>query len=831
MNVSNKIEKVDNKGEYIDIVTDGGKFRIMFLKSDIVRIRCTFDKEFSKEASYALVMTAWEDKMDSVMSEERKRIKPYIAKFEEFNEYVCLKTDLLKININKEPFAIEIFNNEGKLLHSDLKEKSYLKDENGRLSHYSCINDNDSFYGFGEKTGYINKSKRRMRMNNVDTLGYDSQRSDPLYKHIPFYIKLNKINKIACGLFYNNSYSSIFDMGCERSGYWDKYSYFSTEGGELDLFFMYGPDIKDVVSSYTDLTGKTALPPLYSLGYFGSTMFYTELQNDCDKAILNFIDKTKKEDIPCDGFFLSSGYTTGDDGKRHVFNWNNNRFSCPEKFVNKMKERGADISPNIKPGMLITNPLYEEFKSAKAYIMDENGKEPHKDRFWGGKASFVDFTNPKARELWKRHLKQSFIDKGIVCIWNDNNEYEINNSKALCEFEGEKITINAIRPLMPNLMAMAAKQALKESCPNVRPYITNRAGFAGIQRYAQTWAGDNSTSWHSLKFNIPVILGMGLSGVANQGCDIGGFYGPAPEPELYVRWVQHGIFQPRFSIHSCNTDNTVTEPWMYPSYTKYIRDAIKLRYNLAPYLYSLLFEASTKGSPIMRPLFYEFQNDTNTYDESFDFMYGKSMLVASIYDKGITSRKIYLPKGCMWYDWYTKKMYEGGQTIEIETSIDKIPLFFRSGSIIPLAEDIMNLHLQNIDSLNILVEPWQDCEFTLYEDDGTSNKYLKGEYLKTCIKVKSDEHGDVEIDFNKEGSYVTKVENLNLSVICRELAPVNIAVDNKNIIFYLDRGNFESSQEGWYFDNEQKTVKIKYNNHLGNYKVSISYAVKDLISI
>ena len=143
----------------------------------------------------------------------------------------------------------------------------------------------------------------------------------------------------------------------------------------------------------------------------------------------------------------------------------------------------------------------------------------------------------------------------------------------------------------------------------------------------------------------------------------------------------------------------------------------------------------------------------------------------------------------------------------------------------------MNLHLQNIDSLNILVKPWQDCEFTLYEDDGTSNKYLKGEYLKTCIKVKSDEHGDVEIDFNKEGSYVTKVENLNLSVICRELAPVNIVVDNKNIIFYLDRGNFESSQEGWYFDNEQKTVKIKYNNHLGNYKVSISYAVKDLISI
>ena len=826
---SNKIEKIDNKGEYFDIVTDGGKFRIIFMKNDIVRIRCCFDKEFSKEASYALVMTAWEDKMDSILDEERKRIKPYVPEFQDFKEYICLKSNLLEVKINKEPFAIQIFDKAGNLLHSDLKEKSYIKDEHGRLSHYSCIKDSESFYGFGEKAGYIDKSKRRMRMNNMDTLGYNSEITDPLYKHIPFYIKLDKTNKIACGLFYNNSYESVFDMGCERSGYWDKYSYFSTVGGELDLFFMYGPEIKDVVRSYTDLTGKTALPPLYSLGYFGSTMFYTELEEDCDKAILGFVDKTKEEDIPCDGFFLSSGYTTGEDGKRNVFNWNKNRFSCPEKFIDNMKEKGTDISPNVKPGMLINNPLYDEFKAAKAYIMDENGEEPHLDRFWGGKASFVDFTSPSGREVWKKHLKKSLIDKGITCIWNDNNEYEISDPKALCEFEGEKITIDAIRPLMPNLMALAAKQAIKESYPNARPYITNRAGFAGIQRYAQTWAGDNNTSWHSLKFNIPVILGMGLSGVANQGCDIGGFYGSAPEPELYVRWVQHGIFQPRFSIHSCNTDNTVTEPWMYPSYTKYVREAIKFRYRLAPYLYSLLYEASTDGSPIMRPLFYEFQSDTNTYDESFDFMFGKSMLVASIYEKGETTRKVYLPEGCMWYDWYTKKMYKGGETIEVKTSIDKIPLFFRSGAIIPLAEDIMNLHSQNIKKLDILIEPWQDCEFTLYEDDGTSNNYLKGKYLKTCIKVESDKN--VEINFSKEGSYDTKVKNLNLNVICREIAPVSISLAGKGLKFYLDQKNWETSDAGWCYDNEEKTAKIKYSNPQGDYTVNISFDVKDLISI
>jgi alpha-glucosidase len=829
MKVSNKIEKIDNRGEHIDITTDGGKFRIIFLKSDILRIRCTFQDEFSEESSYALVMTAWEDKMDSILGEERKRIKPYIAEFEEFEKYIGLNTDKLKVKINKEPFGIDIYDNEGNLLHSDLKEKSYVKDEQGRVYHYSCMNDDNSFYGFGEKAGYINKVKTRMRMNNVDTLGYDSEKTDPLYKHIPFYIKLDRTNNIACGLFYSNSYESVFDMGCERSGYWNKYSYFSADGGDIDLFFIKGPEIKTVVKNYTDLTGKTALPPLYTLGYFGSTMFYTELEKDSDEAVLGFIDKTKEEGIPCDGFFLSSGYTTGSDGKRYVFNWNNERFSNPEKFISNMKEKGGDVSPNVKPGMLVTNPLYNEFKEANAYIRDHEDKEPHKDRYWGGKASFVDFTNPKGRELWKKHLKESLVSKGISCIWNDNCEYEINDPKAICDLEGDKISVKAVRPILPNLMAMVAQEAVKETFPDVRPYITNRAGFAGIQRYAQTWAGDNSTSWHSLKFNIPVILGMGLSGVANQGCDIGGFYGPAPEPELFVRWVQNGIFQPRFSIHSCNTDNTVTEPWMYPSYTRCIKDAIKFRYSMAPYLYSLLHEAATEGSPIMRPMFYEFQRDLNTYEESFDFMYGKSMLVASIYEKGSTSRSVYLPEGCIWYDWYTKEMYKGGQTIEVKTSLDKIPLFFRSGSIIPMAEEIMNLHSEKIETLNILIEPWESSEFTLYEDDGISNNYLKGEYLKTHIKVNNAKN--IKINFNKEGSYDTKVKNLCLNIICRELAPINVSLGDKTIKFHLDKKQWESSEEGWYYDNEEKTAKIKYENPVGDYTVSVNFDVKDLISI
>ncbi|AQR97326.1 MULTISPECIES: TIM-barrel domain-containing protein [Clostridium] len=829
MMISNKIIRLDNFEDYLEIATNAAKYRIILLNDDIVRIRCTFDEEFKDEASYALVMTAWEDKMDELLKNERTRVKAISTKYEDLGNYIVLATKNINVNIYKEPFGIEITDKQGNVLHSDLKEKAYVKDTLGRLYHYSCLEDEDYFYGFGEKAGYLNKKRRRMRMHNVDTIGYDSECTDPLYKHIPFYIKLNSKNNLASGIFYNNSYDSTFDMGCERSGYWNKYSYFCADGGELDTFFINGPQIKDVVKNYTDLTGKTAMPTKYSLGYMGSTMYYTELEEDSDKAILQFIDRCKEEGIPCDGFFMSSGYTTGEDGKRYVFNWNHDRFKNPGEFVSKLKEKGAALAPNIKPGMLISHPLYKEFDEAGAYIKDEKEENSQTDRYWGGQASFVDFTNPKGRELWKKHLKESLVSLGITSIWNDNNEYEINNTEAVCHFEGMKKEVSGLRPIMPNLMALMAKETVEEVYPNTRPYITNRAGFAGIQRYAQTWAGDNNTSWKSLKFNIPVILGLGLSGVANQGCDIGGFFGPVPEPELFVRWVQNGIFQPRFSIHSCNNDNTVTEPWMCPSYTKYIRNAIQLRYKLVPYYYSLLFEAATEGAPVMRPLIYEFPQDKKLLEESFDFMIGNSILVANVLEKGAKTRKVYLPEGATWFDWYTKQAYQGGQTIEVEVTLGSIPMFFRSGAIVPICEELMNIHKDSMDKLNILIEPSQESSFVLYEDDGTTNNYKNGEYLKTTISINNE--AGIKVVFDKEGNYKTTVSEMLVNAFCKDIAPMQVRLENKKLKMFLDKKEWEASEEGWYYDMEQKTAKIKYKNIEENYVLYIDSDVKDLISI
>ncbi|MBD0382322.1 glycoside hydrolase family 31 protein [Paenibacillus sedimenti] len=828
MKVSKTLVQVVEGDSYIDLITDAARYRLILMNDDVIRIRCTFDEQFAEEASYVLATTAWPDRMDAVVP-ERKRITPLSASYVDRGSDLLMSTNRLNVVIHKHPFAIEIQDLQGNVLHADVKERSYVKDNQGRLYHYSCMSDDDYFYGFGEKSGNLNKKKRRMRMHNVDTIGYDAELTDPLYKHIPFYIKMNGKSQAATGMFYHNAYDSVFDMGCERSGYWTPYSYFCADGGELDYFFIYGPDLKNVVSRYTDLTGKTILPTRYSIGYMGSTMFYTELEHHSDQAILGFMDKCREEDIPCDGFFMSSGYTTGQDGKRYVFNWNYDRFPNPKQFIDDLMEKGAALAPNIKPGMLLTHPLYKEFAEKGAYIKDESGQKPETDRYWGGAASFVDFTNPEGRELWKKHLKSSFISLGVTSIWNDNNEYEIKNTDALCDFDGGHKEISALRPIMPNLMAQMAKEAISEVDPNTRPYIVNRAGFAGIQRFAQTWAGDNNTSWKSLKYNIPIILGLGLSGVANQGCDIGGFFGPAPEPELFVRWVQNGIFQPRFSIHSCNTDNTVTEPWMYPSYTSYIRDAIQLRYTLVPYFYSLLHEASVVGSPVMRPLVYEFQTDDKVWEESFDFMLGRSILVANVLEEAAKTRSVYLPQGSDWVDWHSRKRYSGGQTVGLEVSLSSIPMFIRSGAIIPLTPQLKNIHKGHIEELHLLVEASEDASFTLYEDDGVSNDYQNGNFLTTTIHLQTGK--ETKLLFEREGSYQSPVKRLVVDVICKEIAPVHIQLAGNKLPMFLSQKDWENSETGWYYETESKTARMKYAAPQTDYEVIVQFVVKDLISI
>lgn len=383
---------------------------------------------------------------------------------------------------------------------------------------------------------------------------------------------------------------------------------------------------------------------------------------------------------------------------------------------------------------------------------------------------------------------------------------------------------------MSNIMCHITDEAVHETFDNTRPYIVCRSGHCGIQRYAQTWAGDNLTCWDSLKYNIATILGMSMSGVANQGCDIGGFYGPAPEAELFVRWIQNGIFQPRFSIHSTNIDNTVTEPWMYSDCKEYIREAISFRYQMIPYLYSLMERAHETGLPIMEPMCSAFQNDENCYDEGVDFMFGDSLLVANVVEKGAKTRKIYLPKGETFYDFYTREAYAGGQTIEIPVDLGSIPLYVRSGAMIPMALNKMdNLMKQQATGISLLCAADKDGGFTLYEDDGATMDYEKGVYLKTRISMQAGER--TVLTFANEGSYETKVEDMYIDMIHREKAPYWVKVDGREIPHFLHRRKFEEAECGWYYSQRLKSVQIKYKNPKKDYETVVSFEQFDLIGM
>ncbi len=833
MKICTKALSVTQQENYFSIFTDGTELRLWFLTDSIVRIRAGFDGDFAEE-SYSLVLTAWEDRMDSFLKNYRRRIKPAEASLTEDESCAVIQGRLLKIVVEKEPLRICVYDAEGTCLHADIPDLAYQEDSNHRRIHTSEISPDDCFYGFGEKSGEFNKAQKFMNMSPKDAMGYNPKETDSLYKHIPFYIKLNRSTKKAVGYFYHNTYECDFDMGREKSNYWKMHSRYRADGGDIDLFLIAGPTVREVVERYTDLTGKSALLPRCALGYLGSSMYYPELEADCDDAIVEFIDTTKEEQIPVDGFQLSSGYCTVETNvgvKRCVFTWNRKRFKDPKDFFKQMKDRGITVTPNVKPGILLLHPMLDEMKEKDMFVKASESEEPGVGTWWGGKGVFVDYTKASTREHWKKLLKENVLDYGTFSVWNDNCEYDsLVDKDCRCDFEGKGGTIGQLKSVMSNIMCHITEEAIHETFENTRPYIVCRSGHCGIQRYAQTWAGDNLTCWDSLKYNIATILGMGLSGVASQGCDIGGFFGPAPEGELFIRWIQNGIFQPRFSIHSTNTDNTVTEPWMYSDLKDDIRSAIEFRYQLSPYLYSLTERAHETGLPIMEAMCSAFQNDPKCYDEGVDFMFGDSLLVANVVEKGAKTRSIYLPEGNTFYDFYTREAYVGGQTIEIPVTLSSIPLYIRSGALIPMATNkINNLTTQQATGITLLCAADRDSSFQLYEDDGVSMDYENGCYLKTVITMTTGER--TYLDFKQEGSYETAVETMEIDMIHREKSPYWVTVDGKMLPHLLHRRKFEETECGWYYSQRLKSVQIKYPNPKKDYQVLVSFEQFDLIGM
>ena len=810
--------------------TNCADIKVCFVTDEIVRVRVAFDRELAEE-SYILSTTAWEDRLDGLFAAERTRVQPVTPDVTVTDAAITFETAAVRLVAERDPLCFKLYDKEGTLLHSDLAGTPYILDSNRRVTHYSAMAEEDCFYGFGEKTGLLNKNKRFLRERATDAMGYDAEKMDTLYKHIPFYIQLSRATQKAVGVFYNNFYESVFNMGCEKSNYWSRYSYWQADGGDIDLFLIAGGSIRRVVDNYTLLTGRPALLPKRALGYQGSSMYYPELEKDSDDAVLNFIDTIKEEGFPIDGFHLSSGYTSYNN-KRCVFTWNTDRFKDPRAYFAAMNEKGAQNVPNVKPGILLCHPRFDEFNARNVFVRDAEQDTYAVGKWWGGDGAFWDYTSPDGRQAWKDFLTEALIDVGTDSIWDDNCEYDsLQDKDARCCFDGKGGTIAQLKPIMSTLMCKMSAEAVVDHNPKARPYIVCRSGSAGIQKYAQTWCGDNYTSWKTLRYNIPIITGMGLSGQPNEGADIGGFYGPAPEEELFVRWVQNGIFQARFSIHSASNDNTVTEPWMYRGSAGLIRDAILLRYRFTPYLYSAEYEASRTGAPIMRPLVYEFQDDPAVYDESFEFMFGRDILVANVLEPGAKTWKVYLPAGSKWYDWGNNyACYEGGQTIEIPVEISTIPLFLREGAIVPkAANQLMSMANDHMTSLHLTLVPGADSTYTLYDDDGVTNDFKDGVCRKTRITMTGS--SVVKVAFAAEGSYTDFVEDVTVEMVRKDRSPFWVALDGRKLEHYLNRRKFDAAAEGWYYSQTKRAVLVKYANPRKDATLTVSFEDFDLIGM
>lgn len=806
---------------------------VVFLKDDVVRVRVSFNRDFTEE-SYTLVQTAWPDRMDELLKDERTRIAPVMPRVSQTDGLLVFESAAVRLEMTKDPLHFTLKDHEGNILHRDLRERAFEKDHLGRLFHYVAMDRaNDHYYGFGEKTGHVDKKGRRMRMNPKDAIGHDPENGDPMYKHIPFYIKLNGVSKRPVGLFYHNSHDCVFDMGQEISGYWEKYSYYEADGGDIDLFLLAGRTMRDILRQYTDLTGRMAMPTKQSLGYCASTMYYAELDENCDEEIYKVIDKHEKEDIYIDNFWLASGYSAGEEDKlRYVFNWNKKRFPKPKEFFDRMNARGINVIPNLKPGILKRHPYVKDFEQADAFIKTPDGTADYYGRWWGGKGRFVDFTGEKGRAVWKRLLKANILEMGTKTVWNDNCELDgVEDRTAQCDFEGKKGTMAGLKIMHANLMAYLARQAIEEVYPGERPYIINRAGFAGIQRYAQVWGGDNLTDWRTLKFNIATILGMGLSGCANMGCDIGGFTGPAPEGELLLRWIQQGIFQPRFTLNSANTDNTVTQPWMYKEHLPLVRQAYALRYRLLPYFYALMDEAHRTGVPLWRPLFLEFPEDEKTYaDEHMTFMLGASVLVANVVEKGAASRTLYLPRGTAWYDMNDDlKAYQGGETITVPVTPASIPMFLRGDALLPTSKDVTKITRDVWRHMDLLLACDKGGTYTLYDDDGHTKAFEQGHYNRTVVTVKAG--AQTKLRFEKQGDYPDTLRTLQIRMVSKDKGAYWVTVNGQKLPQFMVEDAYDAAEAGWYYNLSDRTVMVKFVKPGQDFDVVISTEKFDLIGM
>jgi len=609
--------------------------------------------------------------------------------------------------------------------------------------HYLVRESGERIFGLGDKAGALNKAGRRFRLDSKDAMAYDAETSDPLYQHVPFYICQNDAGVV--GLYYDTHASCAFDFGRELSNYTGAYRYIETDEKSLVYYILLGT-LPQIVAQFSALTGGSAFLPKRALLYAGSTMTYTDAA-DADSQLRGFADACGARGFACGGFYLSSGYTSIGQ-KRYVFHWNNEKIPDPAALSAYLSERGIELIANIKPVFLTDHPLYAYIAQNGWFLQVPDGT-PALTPFWDGLGSWLDFTNPGAYDFWKEQVTTQLLQNGIASTWNDNNEYEVLDHGVQANGYGEAYPACMVKPSFAMRMTAASLEAQRAFFgPEKRQFLSSRAGAAGICRMAMVWTGDNRTEWKTLRYNHYMGLTMSLSGLFLFGHDIGGFVGFAPERELFLRWLQHGAFTPRFVIHSWNDDARATMPWYYEDLVPAVQKIFAFRSRILPYLYDAMYRAHTLREPMLRPLIYD---DPAADPESDLFYVGDSLLAVCVYDQGVSEMTICLPKSKSgWYD-EQDAWFPGGKEATLPCPAAGAPRTLHKGGSVFVTDAASNPGFGEAQpAFTVYAQETGVFSREYFFDDGETNAYLQNdctriiftvECLPECVRVRYTNHG------------------------------------------------------------------------------------------
>lgn len=647
---------------------------------------------------------------------------------------LVLTTESLQVRVS-DGFYVDFYSADGKLLCADSRSRrkplerisARMKAIFGGEGHKSfgelpeefpiqvvkVLEGNEAFYGAGDKTGFLNKRGYDFENWNTSNPAAQTESFKALYKSIPFFTVLKE--GTAFGLFFDNTYKSYMDFGKENAGYY----YFAAEGGNLDYYFMAGPEMTKVVEHFTYLTGTTPLPQRWSLGYHQSRFGYETRQD-----ILEVAENFRRYDIPCDVIHFDIDYM---DNFR-VFTWNEEAFGDLKGLMQELKDRNFRAVTIIDPGVKQKEGYhaYDEGVEKNIFLKNADGSI-YTNKVWSGTTVFPDFGREDVRQWWGEQHR-FLIEGGVAGIWNDMNEprgFAGDLPDELPMADGEYVSNHkALHNVYGHMMCKASFDGLK-ALDSKRPFVITRASYAGTQKYALSWTGDNHSLWMHLQMAVTQILNLGLCGNAFTGTDVGGF-GSDSNPELLCRWTQVGTFSPLFRNH-CAKGNVRQEPWAFDEKTREIcRKAIRLRYQLLPYLYDLFHQCEETGLPIMRPLVLHYQEDPETVNQNGEFLVGENLLVAPVLDQGANKKLVYLPKG-KWYGFEDGKEFEGGRYHIVDAPLDCCPMFVKEGAVIPTYEVMDHIPDEGCDTLKLLVYPGQG-EYVHYQDNGADYAYQQGEY-------------------------------------------------------------------------------------------------------